>query len=189
MAWTEEDTRNALRWWIDIHGRMPTNAELHSLGASRLAVHIGKTGGFERWSESMGCAMKPSESLMGKRWERFVAALLERGGRSAVVQEPIKAPFDVLVNESVRVNVKSAHFNTYVMKNGGKCAGYFFGIGTTHERCDAFALVCDDGSKEPRILWVPSYEMRQQTVTLTKRHRLNDFTSVSILDELAMKAA
>lgn len=189
MALTEEDTRNALKWWIDIFDRMPTNAELVSLGASSLAKFVGNSGGFAQWAELLGSRMKPSESLMGKRWERYVADLIRATGRSAVEQDPIKAPFDILVNDSVRVNVKSAHFNTYIMKNGGKCAGYFFGIGSTHKRCDAFALVCDDGSEDPRILWVPAHEMRQQTVTLTKRHRLNDFTEIAIVDEIAKKAA
>lgn len=117
-----------------------------------------------------------SETARGQRWEGYVQAVIEATGRK-VERQTTKAAFDLLVDGQTRVNVKSAVFSVY-----GACKGFFFGLGSTWTTCDVFSLVKVDGSLTPQILWVPSSEAKQQTITLTKKNRFNEFTRIEVLD-------
>lgn len=124
---------------------------------------------------------------MGRRWELVVRDDLRSVGHTAEKQTT-KAPFDVLVDGVVRVNVKSAHHRSYTMANGGKCTGFFFGLSTSWQRCDVFALIRDEEQDtRPPTLWVPAKRLQQQTLTLTKRHWANEWTDYERAREEALR--
>jgi len=137
---------------------------------------IARRGGFRQWATRLDLAVKASETSFGQHWEEYVAGCLRALGFDVAAQTT-KAPFDLLVDGLVRVNVKSARWHEY-----GPCRGHFFGIGDTWKMCDVFALVrVQDNSSPLPVLWVPSAEAQQQTITLTKSHRFNGYTSVQPL--------
>lgn len=157
-------------------GRMPSAPELIDAGFQSLASRISRTkGGYRGLALRLGLGIKDSETAFGHVWESFIVEKLQAHGRTAV-RQTTRAPFDVLVDGRVRVNVKSARWHEY-----GPCKGFFFGISDTWKRCDVFALVkVAESSQE--ILWVPSCDAQQQTITLTGKHRFNAFTSMDVLD-------
>lgn len=147
------------------------------MGRADLAAQICKHPiKYRGWANRLGLETKKSETLFGHEWEAYIHGLLVATGYASERQST-KAPFDILVDGRVRLNVKAARWHAY-----GPCRGFFFGIGKTWQRCDAFALVkVSDGP--PEVLWVPSSEAQQQTITLTGKHRLNAFTEMApILD-------
>lgn len=180
--WTEAAIESALSWYVSAFGRMPSVPELNALGAGQLANQACRTLGMRGWADRLGAEPKDSETRMGQRWEAYVFTMLVGEGFN-VSRQTTKAEFDLLVNGSIRVNVKSARWNEYPTKTG-VCSGYFFGIGKSWERCDLFALVADDGSESPRVLWVPAAEAQQQTITLTRRHRFNAMNDIRVFEAL-----
>lgn len=154
---------------------MPSRRELVEMGKEPLASTVTRLdGGFRGTAKRLGLSLKASCTAFGQDWESYTEAVLRNLGYE-VERQTTKAPFDLLVSGKVRVNVKSARYHEY-----GPCKGFFFGIGTTWKRCDVFALVKVDAPTPP-ILWVPSAQAQQQTITLTGRHRLNAFTSLEPL--------
>lgn len=156
---------------------MPTVPELQSIGLNGLACKVAKTKGFRGWARHLGLGIKQTCTSLGQSTESRIADELRAFGRD-VQRQSSGAPYDLLVDGRVRVNVKSARWREY-----GACRGYFFGIGDTWRRCDVLALV-GIGGPAPRTLWVPSSEARQQTITLTLKHRLNKFSGMGVLDPL-----
>jgi hypothetical protein len=180
-AWTDDDVyREILACSED--GVMPTVSQMTERGRSDLSNQVSRRGGFLHWASKCGLAVGNSCTSRGQKWEGVILdELIALGYRAA--RQTTRHPFDILVNGRVRINVKSAKFSEY-----GACRGHFFGIGHTWGSCDFFALV-RVAEPRPPTLWVPWYEAQQQTVTLTPGHRLNDFTEITILDELAKRAA
>lgn len=169
MTWDSERIASRLLPLSQAMGRMPSVSELQRQGEGDLANAIARGGGFAYWSRQIGAPLKDSSTKTGQAWELFVLGFL-LGKGVEVARQTTKAKFDLLVNGVERVNVKSAHYNAY-----GSSKGHFFGIGKTHENCDWFALVRISENPKP-ILWVPSQEAKQQTISLTETHRFNSFT-------------
>lgn len=143
------------------------------MGRADLAAQICKhTLRYKGWAKRLGLDMKQSDTLFGHEWEAYIHGLLTATGHESV-RQTTRAPFDILVDGRVRLNVKAARWHEY-----GPCRGFFFGIGKTWKNCDAFALV-KVSEKPPEVLWVPSSEAQQQTITLTGKHRLNACTDMA----------
>jgi hypothetical protein len=119
--------------------------------------------------------LKDCETHRGYEWEEYVLRILEDAGYR-VERQTTKAPFDLLVAEKVRVNVKSARWNSY-----GPSKGFFFGLSDTWKSCDLFALVKDQ--KNAEVLWVPSERLAQQTLTLTPVHSINQYMYIEIIKD------
>lgn len=176
QRWTDERLESEVRTIAAQFGnRMPSAPELQAMGNNSLANAISRQhGGYRAVAKRLGLPLKDSCTAFGQDWETYVDTVLKNMGYTSK-RQTTRAPFDLLVSGKVRVNVKSARYHEY-----GPCKGFFFGISDTWKRCDVFALVKVDGPTPP-ILWVPSSEAQQQTITLTGKHRLNAFTSMDVL--------
>lgn len=181
ISWTDEAAEVALREVAAlVGGRMPSANELRAHGYGSLPSRLTRTGGMLVWAERLGLASsKDAHSPeFGERWEEYVTAVLRTHHYAAEPQRR-HAPFDILVGGNLRVDVKASRYHDY-----GAVRGFTFWLGKCWQKCDVFALVKVDGPT-PAILWVPSSEAQQQTITLTGKHRLNAFTSMGLLDEMA----
>lgn len=148
-------------------GRMPSANELRERGANPLAVAVSRRGGFYAWADRLGLNVKDSETLRGIDAEHKTAEHLESLG-FAVDLTTVKAPYDLLVNARVRIDVKSAKYGDYVnSKTGGHVRGFVFRP-KPEPTCDLYIL-CGVG-EDSEILWryyVPAEEARIQTLTIT----------------------
>lgn len=179
VRWTDDMVASQLREVASkLGGRMPSANDLRAMGLESLASRASRVGGLLGWAERLGLPTgKDAHSpAFGESWETYAAVVLKANGYVAESQKR-HAPFDVLVNGQIRVNVKASRRHDY--EDVG-VRGFTFWIGDTWKRCDVFALVKVDGPTPP-ILWVPSSEAQQQTITLTGKHRLNAFTSMGVL--------
>lgn len=89
--------------------RMPTNREVIEFeGNYRLANAIQKNGGYEYWANRLGLDQKYSDTKLGIEGERFVANRLKELGFK-VETTSIKYPYDLLINECIKVDVKTAN--------------------------------------------------------------------------------
>lgn len=168
-----ERIEQELREVVGEMGRMPSAPELNARGLGRLATAALRNspqrgrGAFAWWANRLGASLKDSCTKRGVEIENRVAEEL-LGLGLAVVQQTTRAPFDLLVENRVRVDVKSAQYNEYTTPKGGRCCGHFFGLSKADPTCDLYILCGVDAANA--ILWryfVPSSEARVRTLTIT----------------------
>lgn len=119
---------------IECLGRMPSNQELLQQGLSDLANQISKRGGFLAWAKRMGVTRSLSDSDTGWSGEIALAKVLERRGFNVLRMDAVKSPYDLRLNNVLRVDVKSANYAQY-----GASAGWFYRVGK-EPQADIMAL-------------------------------------------------
>lgn len=110
-------------------GRFPSSASLRQTGQCRLASVVASTKGFFGWAEYLGVPRNHSDSDTGWEGERKVKAILEEKGFKATRTEATNAPYDLLVNDRVRVDVKTARQVAYQQVAGNGWAAWHYRIG------------------------------------------------------------
>lgn len=137
---------------------MPTKSEMIKFyGNSTLSNAVSRHGGHKFFANLLELEFKNSCSLTGDINEDFIKSILEDKGFK-VEKMPARHPYDLLVNNNVRIDVKSA--NPILSKV--KCMSEFvFSINNQYPKCDIFIFVTilADGNKE--IYIIPSCLIRQ----------------------------
>jgi hypothetical protein len=142
--WTDESREREIRAVADVVGHFPSNTELQQMGRHDLSNQICRNGGFVAWSERIGVARADSDSDFGWEGERKASELFIGQGYQVAKGEGVKAPFDLLVNDILRVDVKTARYAEY-----GACRGWFYRIGKTPQADLIFLLQFDTGEFYP----------------------------------------
>ena len=89
--------------------RMPSNTEvIEHEGNYALSMAIQKHGGFKYWADRLGLEQKYSETALGVEGEKIIASYLRHQGFD-VKETSVKNPYDLLVNDCVKVDVKTAN--------------------------------------------------------------------------------
>lgn len=132
--------------------RMPSNSEIVNFtGDFRLSNAISKYGGFRYWAEKIGVLMKETDTLFGWMFEGVVKDMLEKQG-FYVENTPCKFPYDLLVNKSVKINVKASR--KYIGDAGNF---YTFNLERKFPACDIYFLCCVNSDKSiDRFYVIPS---------------------------------
>lgn len=148
--WTEEKVKDEIFKVMNALGieRMPSRSEVEMVTKnSALTNKIAKNGGFYHWAEKLGLDIKGSETSLGIQKEHEIKQKLKSLGHS-VDLTPIKFPYDLLVDDEVKVDVKFSEGYSY--KHGFY---YSFNLEYDLPKCDILVLIC--GSS--KILVVPAY--------------------------------
>jgi len=165
--WTEELIEKEILEIVDTlnERRMPTRKEAFSFcGDQRLTNKISKTIGYYGWAEKLGLAIKSSNTLTGKIFESYAANLLADNGH-CVEHMPTNYPYDLLVDGSVRVDVK---FSELLRSKSGY--GYFsFSLRKKYPTCDIYLLIADDGS-EKDVYIIPAMSVVQTQISMGEHY-------------------
>lgn len=145
--WSESMVADAILESFKSTGRFPSAPYLRETGQNGLSCAIVRTGGFVKWAKRLGIDREKSDSDVGWDGERQVQELLTGRGFVVEKQAGVTWPFDLLVNKSLRVDVKSAKFATY-----GPCSGWFYRIGKAPQ-ADLIALMQTDAGSVYFIPW------------------------------------
>ena len=116
--WTDEKLEAALRDVAGSTGVFPSSTMLREMGRNDLAVQVTRRGGFIAWARRMGCARKQSDSDFGWHGEIEFVRLCAGQGLPAERCAAVKSPWDVVVCDVLRVDVKTAKCATYGHKSG-----------------------------------------------------------------------
>ena len=132
--------------------RMPTRAEMDNVTHnSALSNKIMKTGGIRYWAENLGLELKNSETTLGNDYEYLAMNLLTNKGYK-VNKMTTKHPYDLFVNDHVKVDVKVSHYY-----HNDEVSFHTFGLGKKYHNCDIFICIClDDDDKVVKNLIIPS---------------------------------
>lgn len=161
MKWTDELIREGIKQSMTQLNlsRMPTADELKDIGRNDLHCKISRTKRYSGWAEDLGIELKSgSETRKGTQYEEYVAKWL-RKLEFKVETTSHKHPYDLLVDGSVKVDVKVS--NPYTSKNGTK---YIFAGMKGMPTCDLFVFVTLENEKVKDVYVVPSHLVKQHTI-------------------------
>lgn len=154
--WTDEDTEKAILRIVNSLGinTFPTRSEIQNFyGNSALTNHISKNGGTRRWAEKLNLPIKQCESELGNDYELFAIKEIRNHVRLIARQTKPRYPYDLLVDESIKVDVKVSY---PFMNNCGSYANTF-NLEKKDPTCDIFILYCLDLEGEIiKTLIIPS---------------------------------
>ena len=122
--WDDAKRETVIRNIAQELGYFPSNTELRNMGRGDVANQIAKNGGFLHWSKITGIPRVMSDSDTGWAGEEAAAARLEKLGFTVTFRNGVKCPYDFLVNDILRVDVKAARYKEY-----GYSKGWFYHIG------------------------------------------------------------
>ena len=151
---------------------MPTSVDINKAnGNSALSNAIARHGGFEEWANKLGLAQSNCETRLGLKGEYFIKEVLERKGYE-VEKMSVKHPYDLLINKSIKVDVKTA--KKYISICNSEY--YAFNLEKKNPTCDIYILVClnKDGDVS-EIYVIPSVKLNQTQVAIGKETKYECF--------------
>ncbi len=128
-AWTEDRIEKETLALIGELGHFPSTTELKTMRRFDLSNALCRNGGMIAWSKRLGYERAVSDSDVGWDGEEDVKAILESKGFSVGRSKEVKAPYDLLVNGRVRIDVKTASQATYNLNTGQPWSAWFYRIG------------------------------------------------------------
>lgn len=152
--------------------RMPSTSEIRMVTkSSGLQNAIRRHGGYKYWCEELGINIKNSESKTGWDGEMYaINVLLDMGFK--VEKMPVKHPYDLLVNDAVKIDVKTGSRFHYSKTNY-----YFsFNLEKKNATCDLYVILCKGEGKElEKTLIIPSKVLRQTQLCIGVRSKFDEY--------------
>lgn len=157
------DEINTVKHILNID-RMPSNSECKLVtGNCALSNAIRRSGGFYWLANHMGLNIKDSETKTGKKFEKLAREILE--DKNYKVQDmSVKYPFDLLVNDRIRVDVKVGR--PYLSRNSRV---HTIGINKKYATCDLYMVFAlDEKDKPERTFLIPGCDLRVTSLNFGK---------------------
>lgn len=154
--WTDELIASELMKVANVFDpvRMPTRSEVASIrGDEALNNAISKHGGFGFWADRLGLEQKYSDTRLGIQGEEHIANILRSMGYK-VETTSIKYPYDLLVDDCIKIDVKTA--------NESSVKGYpihSYRLAKGQQTCDFYVFYEADTE---RVHVVPANKLRGQ---------------------------
>jgi len=154
---------------LDIN-RMPSNSEIQAvMHNTTLTNAVRRHGGFYGWAEKLELPIKESETKTGDSFEWHAIRELEDRGFK-VERMSVRHPYDLLINESVKVDVKvsRAYMNNGSMVNT-------VGLSKKFATCDLYLIFLEDDGGLDRTLIIPGHEVRHKYLNIGKDSKYNKY--------------
>lgn len=153
--WTSEMVKEEIFKVMTALGieRMPSRSEIESItGNASLTCKISKSGGFYYWADKLGLDRKESGTLLGNKYEYIIKDELTTKGYS-VEKMSIKHPYDLLINENIKVDVKVA--KPYITPDNSRY--HTFNLYDGVPTCDIYiATSLDENDEIEKVFVIPS---------------------------------
>lgn len=152
--WTQEKVEESIKEVVEglDLDTMPTANQMNLyFGNTRLSNKISKSEGFNWWAERLKLNIKRSSTSIGQKIEKELELFLTEVKGYKCEQMPTNFPYDILVNNSTKIDVKSGH------RSGINKDFYTFSLGKKSSTCDIYVCYClnyDDSIR--KIYVIPS---------------------------------
>ena len=149
--WDEEEIKRSVLEIVEKMGmdRMPSRSEIEEYtGNTALTNKLAKSGGIYHYAELLGLPIKKSETLFAMKYEGMVKSILLSQGMEADLT-PMKAPYDILVNKRVKIDVKASR----VVKSGPSDC-YSFNLEKPMQTCDVYVAITLEESDEIKDIYI-----------------------------------
>lgn len=160
MNWNDELIKKGILEVVKYIGenRMPTACEIRDYHKNcKLVGAISNRGGFMVWADKLNLPMKDGDVMLGLKYEIYTKDLLEKKGFECV-HTGTKFPYDLLVNDKVKVDVKVSH-----LVSAGEGYSYTFKIAKNIPKCDMYIAHClDKDESVAKTYIIPAHRLRNQ---------------------------
>ena len=152
--------------------RLPVSSEVvNSKYGNALHSSIVSYGGYRYFAELLNLPMKDSETKLGQDYEYKIIDLLREMNYSVTKMDTLH-PFDLLVNDTVKIDVKVANARVDDKDN----RHHTFGINKKIASCDIYITVClNEDSSIERLMVIPSHHLKIVTMTVGKNSKYNKY--------------
>ena len=162
-SWTDDSIEKAILEVVDRLNldHFPTHSEMCSVfGNKGLACKISKHKGTVYWAEKLGLPLSYSETSFGNKFEIIAIADIFENTSLKSVQTSSRHPYDLLTDNSVKIDVKVAK----AFENNCKAKAFSFNLEKREPTCDIFILYClNDDETYKKVLIIPSCSLSGQT--------------------------
>ena len=170
--WGEKRIKFEILKCVNVLGinRMPTASEITSIGRNDLHCAISKSESkYSGWADKLNLELKDSETNLGQKFEKEVMELVGGLGH-AVIRMSTKHPYDLLVENSVKVDVKVA--NPYLLR--GESRVHTIRLAEVNPTCDIYICVLLDEERiAERVLVIPSHHVRKTMLNIGRKSKYN----------------
>jgi|LFRM01.1.fsa_nt_gb hypothetical protein len=155
--------------------RMPTRTEIEMvMKNSSLTNKISKGLGYYGWAKKLGLPIKESETTLGKRYEFKAMKDIQQNTGLSAEKMPQNFPYDILVNNFIRVDVKASNRYYY----DGKGFYYTFNLQKKHPVCDIMMCYCiDDDQQIEKLLIIPSTELHTTQISVGSKSKYDIYNN------------
>jgi hypothetical protein len=153
--------------------RMPSRTEIFAVVKNhKLDNAIQRSYKYSGWAEKLGLELKESDTSLGKEYENIaVVDILENTGYESEKMTQ-NYPFDLLVADSIRVDVKASNRFYYNGKNYFHC----FNLEKKFPVCDLFVCYClDDQRAIERVFVIPSSKLHVTQLSIGVKSRYSEY--------------
>lgn len=153
--WTDEKIKQAVNKVVLAYelDRMPSKTECERYYGNYCLTNAvtKRCGGWYGLAKELGLPIKKSETYLGKTQEGIVCEMLISRGFE-VERMPQNFPYDILVDNSVKIDVKASH------RYHGKQGNFFtFNLEKKYATCDIYVLLTlDENNNIINTFIVPS---------------------------------
>jgi hypothetical protein len=160
-SWTDEKILEQLKELTKNTEIMPTSNYLKEIGRNDIMCAISKRKGFRYYAEKLNLKTKKTDSSFGYEGEIKAIEMIESKGFET---EKMSSgfPYDILVNNLCRIDVKTAKFAEY-----GISKGWFYRIGK-EPSCDLIMLIRIDIGD---CLLIPWMHCSSTNITISRSMR------------------
>jgi len=174
VFWSDDEIESAIKTVMSALRikHMPTAAEIKSVYRDYgLSNAICRSGGYKLWAERLRLEQTKCETRLGDEYEEIAAGILAERGHD-VEFTGSKAPYDLLVDSKIRVDVKAS--NPYILR-GSRV--HTFNLSKRLATCDIYMMFAiDEAGETERLLVVPWASMRNVvTVCIGENSKYNVF--------------
>ncbi|MBN1058494.1 hypothetical protein FDB42_12065 [Clostridium botulinum] len=162
IKWTAEKIKTEIKEVMKTLNidRMPTSVEIKKVTRNTSLINaIRRHGGYLFWAMQMNITQNECTTRTGLDGELLIKEILEYKGYS-VEKMSVKHPYDLLVNENIKIDVKVSH------KYKGKFGEYYtFNLEKANPTCDIYVFICAEEDKK-KFLIIPSKFLHQTQISV-----------------------
>jgi len=171
--WTEEKIKKGIKdCMIALHiKRMPTASEFKSLERNDLHCKISRTKKYSGWASELGLELKESETKTGNEYELIVKEKLDNFSGFDVKRMSTKHPYDLLINDCLKVDVKVG-----VAHNFYGSRAHTFALNKKYATCDLYICVAlNEKSEIENYFIIPSSHVPIVTLSIGTKSKYNQY--------------
>jgi hypothetical protein len=173
LLWNDDKIESAILDTLDILQieRMPSASELQKLGRNDLHCAISKSVlKYSGWAKKLNLELKSSDTKTGNEYEEIVSEWIEEYGYE-VKRMTTKHPFDLLVEGSVKIDVKVGRAHNHF---GSRA--HTFVPSKKYATCDLYICVAlDEEYKVEKVFIIPSKFAQLVTLNICGESKYNSF--------------
>ncbi|GAA0115256.1 hypothetical protein [Clostridium senegalense] len=172
--WSEDEVKEEIfkvMEFLNIE-TMPSNSELIKVTKNySLSNKIARSGGFKFWAKKLGLELKESDSKFGWKGEKIIFDLLTKK-QYKVERMSVRYPFDLLVNENIKIDVKTANRHS---PSNAKYYFHTFNLEKKNPTCDIYVCLAFNNENLEKLLIIPSKFLRKTQLSIGKESQYDKY--------------